>query len=84
LELLFIHYFTGEDSTLRCFSTEHDSYNKSLGRASYNKAKTKKSGLKADEHRMPAITDFASGLFSVNHVYFQMWQHYSAQTVLTC
>ena len=53
---------SGEDSTIRCFSTVHDSYNKSLGRASYNKAKTKKSGLQLDEHRMPPVIDFASGL----------------------
>jgi len=52
----------GEDSTLRCFSTVHDSHNKSLGRASYNKTKTKRSGLQLDEHRMPPIIDFASGI----------------------
>ena len=48
---------------MRCFSTVHDSYNKSLGRASYNKAKTKKSGLQHDEHCMPPVSDFASGMF---------------------
>jgi len=55
--------WSGEDSTVRSFSTVHDSHNKSLGRASYNKAKTKKSGLQLDEHRMPPVIDFASGIF---------------------
>jgi len=61
---------SGEDSTLRCFSTVHDSHNKSLGRASYNKTKTKRSRLQLDEHRMPPIIHFASGnsLFGVGVV----------------
>lgn len=42
------------------FSTEHDSKNKSLGRASYNKAETRRRGLKYDEHKMPPIVDFDS------------------------
>ncbi|XP_013379758.1 WD repeat-containing protein 36 isoform X1 [Lingula anatina] len=50
----------GQDSTLRSFSTVHDRHNKSLGRASYNKAETKKTGLKLDQHMMPPITDFDS------------------------
>ncbi|CAH1774831.1 unnamed protein product, partial [Owenia fusiformis] len=50
----------GQDSTLRSFSTVHDRHNKSLGRASFNKAQSKKSGLKLDQHMMPPIIDFAS------------------------
>lgn len=42
------------------FSTDHDSKNKSLGRASYNKAETRRRGLKYDEHKMPPIVDFSS------------------------
>lgn len=42
------------------FSTEHDSKNKSLGRASFNKMETKRSGLKYDEYMMPPIVDFSS------------------------
>ena len=51
----------GQDSTLRSFSTVHDRHNKSLGRASFNKAETKKAGLKKDQHMMPPITEFDSG-----------------------
>lgn len=51
---------SGLDSNLLCFSTEHESKNKSLGRASFNKIETKKSGLKLDQHKMPPIVDFAS------------------------
>lgn len=51
---------SGLDSNLICFSTEHESKNKSLGRASFNKIETKKSGLRLDQHKMPPITDFAS------------------------
>ena len=50
--------FQGEDSTLRSFSTVHDSYSRSLGRASYNKSTSRKL---PDQHRMPPIIDFASG-----------------------
>ncbi len=42
------------------FSIDHDGKNKSLGRASFNKIETKKSGLKLDEHKMPPIVDFDS------------------------
>ena len=42
------------------FSTEHESKNKSLGRASFNKKETKKSGLKYDQYKMPSIVDFNS------------------------
>lgn len=51
---------SGLDSCLMSFSIEHDSKNKSLGRASFNKIETKKSGLKLDEHKMPPIIDFDS------------------------
>ena len=54
----------GQDSTLRSFSTIHDKHNKSLGRASYNKKATKKSTLKNDQHKMPCVTDFATGIKS--------------------
>jgi U3 small nucleolar RNA-associated protein 21 len=50
----------GLDSCLMSFSTDHDSKNKSLGRASFNKLETKRTGLKLDEHKMPPIIDFAS------------------------
>ncbi len=53
---------SGQDSTLRSFSTVHDSQNKSLGRASYHKAQSKKAGLKHDQHMMPQIMDFDSGI----------------------
>ena len=42
------------------FSTVHDSKNKSLGRASYNKVETKRTGLKLDTQMMPPILDFCS------------------------
>ena len=42
------------------FSTDHDRKNKSLGRASYNKLETRKTGLKLDQHMMPPILDFDS------------------------
>ena len=51
---------SGLDSCLMSFSIDHDSKNKSLGRASFNKIETRKSGLKLDEHKMPPIVDFAS------------------------
>ncbi|XP_074642621.1 WD repeat-containing protein 36-like [Tubulanus polymorphus] len=50
----------GQDSTLQSFSTVHDSKNRSLGRASYNKKESKKVGLKKDLNMMPPITDFTS------------------------
>lgn len=51
---------SGLDSVLMSFSTEHDSKNKSLGRASFNKLETRKTGLKLDQHRMPPIVEFSS------------------------
>ena len=54
-------FFTGQDSTMRIFSTVHDKYNKSLGRASFNKTETKRTGLKHDQHKMPPVTVFAAG-----------------------
>lgn len=51
---------SGLDSNLMCFSTEHESKNKSLGRASFNKIETKKTGLKLDLHKMPPIIEFSS------------------------
>ena len=50
----------GLDSNLMSFSTDHDSKNKSLGRGSYNKQETKRTGLKLDQHMMPPIIDFSS------------------------
>lgn len=50
----------GQDSTMRSFSTVHDSQNKSFGRASFNKAITKKKTLKHDELKMPYIVDFVA------------------------
>jgi U3 small nucleolar RNA-associated protein 21 len=47
---------------MRSFSTVHDKHHKSLGRASYNKQLSKKNTLKYDEHKMPYIVDFATGL----------------------
>ena len=52
----------GQDSTLHSFSTVHENQNKCLGRASYNKKATKKTGLKADQHMMPPITAFSAGM----------------------
>jgi hypothetical protein len=42
------------------YSLEYDSKNKSLGRGSYNKQETRKTGLRLDEHKMPPIVDFCS------------------------
>ncbi|XP_064607186.1 WD repeat-containing protein 36-like [Liolophura sinensis] len=50
----------GQDSTLRSFSTVHEKHSKSLGRASYNKSNSKKSGLKNDRHRMPSVVELAA------------------------
>ena len=50
----------GADSCLMAFSTEHDRKNKALGRASFNKAETKRTGLRLDQHMMPPIIDFDS------------------------
>ena len=56
---------TGQDSTMRIFSTVHDKHNKSLGRASFNKTETKRTGLKHDQHKMPPVTVFAAGRSAV-------------------
>ncbi|KAK2156514.1 hypothetical protein LSH36_211g01051 [Paralvinella palmiformis] len=50
----------GQDSTLHSFSTLHESKNRSLGRASYNKKQSKKSGLKLDKYMMPPVTAFTA------------------------
>ena len=50
----------GLDSCLMAFSTDHDSKNKSLGRASFNKQETKRNGLKLDVHKMPPVVHFDS------------------------
>lgn len=50
----------GMDSRLMSFSTVHDSRNKSLGRASFNKTESRKTGLRLDEHKMPPIVEFSS------------------------
>jgi U3 small nucleolar RNA-associated protein 21 len=51
---------SGLDSCLMSFSTDHDRKNKSLGRASFNKQETKRTGLKLDQHKMPPIVEFCS------------------------
>ncbi|XP_047099467.1 WD repeat-containing protein 36 [Schistocerca piceifrons] len=52
----------GSDSTLRIFSTINETFNKSLGRASYNRkaSKKRKGGIAEDPLIMPPITSFAS------------------------
>nr|XP_056704730.1 WD repeat-containing protein 36 [Euleptes europaea] len=50
----------GQDSTLQSFSTVHDRFNKSLGRGSINKKKSKKKGLRYDTMALPPITAFAA------------------------
>ncbi|KAH0628125.1 hypothetical protein JD844_008892 [Phrynosoma platyrhinos] len=50
----------GQDSTLQSFSTVHERFNKSLGRGSINKKKSKKKGLQYDTMALPPITTFAS------------------------
>uniref|UniRef100_A0A8D0HH66 WD repeat domain 36 n=1 Tax=Sphenodon punctatus TaxID=8508 RepID=A0A8D0HH66_SPHPU len=50
----------GQDRTLQSFSTVHESFNKSLGRGSINKKKSKKQGLQYDTRALPPITTFAS------------------------
>ncbi|KAL4237143.1 WD repeat-containing protein 36 [Mactra antiquata] len=49
-----------QDCTMRSFSTLHDSHNKSLGRASYQKKSTKKKTLKYDQHKMPYVVNFVA------------------------
>jgi U3 small nucleolar RNA-associated protein 21 len=52
----------GSDSCLFAFSTEHDSKNKSLGRALYNKIEAKKAGrsVSAEKYLMPPIVELSS------------------------
>ncbi|XP_061425838.1 WD repeat-containing protein 36 [Lethenteron reissneri] len=50
----------GQDGTLQSFSVVHDRFNKSLGRGSINKKKSKKKGLKLDTMKLPPICAFAS------------------------
>ncbi|XP_038026706.2 WD repeat-containing protein 36 isoform X1 [Anas platyrhynchos] len=50
----------GQDGTLQSFSTVHERFNKSLGRGSINKKKSKKKGLQHDTMALPPITAFAS------------------------
>ncbi|MGH0172887.1 UNVERIFIED_CONTAM: hypothetical protein FKN15_013485 [Acipenser sinensis] len=50
----------GQDGTLQSFSTVHERFNKSLGRGSINKKKSKKKGLQYDTMKLPPITAFAS------------------------
>ncbi|XP_034484836.1 WD repeat-containing protein 36 [Drosophila innubila] len=52
---------SGEDSTLRVFSTISESLNKSMGRATYNpKATKKKNRFQYDKFSMPPILEFTS------------------------
>lgn len=52
----------------------HDKHNKSLGRASYDKKETKKTGLKKDRYMMPPITQFSSG--KITFLTLQLIQKY--------
>ncbi|KAL7988865.1 hypothetical protein Chor_007784 [Crotalus horridus] len=49
-----------QDGTLQSFSTVHERFNKSLGRGSINKKKSKKKGLRYDTMALPPITTFAT------------------------
>ncbi|XP_068154216.1 WD repeat-containing protein 36 [Drosophila tropicalis] len=52
---------SGEDSTLRVFSTISESLNKSMGRATYNpKATKRKNRFQFDKFSMPPILEFTS------------------------
>ncbi|KAH8385586.1 hypothetical protein KR200_001874 [Drosophila serrata] len=52
---------SGEDSTMRVFSTIAESLNKSMGRATYNrKATKKKNRFQYDKFSMPPILEFTS------------------------
>ncbi|XP_073818920.1 WD repeat-containing protein 36 [Musca autumnalis] len=54
---------SGEDSSLRSFSTISETLNKSFGKASYNrKASKKKNRFEEDSHRMPPILEFTTEL----------------------
>lgn len=49
------------DSTLRIFNTQTEIFNKSLGKASYNRKVSKKRGKSAEDPlKMPPIVEFTS------------------------
>lgn len=50
----------GADSSLRIFSTKTETFNKSLGRASYNRKISKAKGSSSDPCKMPPIVKFTS------------------------
>lgn len=50
----------GGDSSLRIFSTKTETFNKSLGRASYNRKISKSKGASRDPCKMPPIIEFTS------------------------
>lgn len=50
----------GGDSSLRIFSTKTETFNKSLGRASYNRKISKTKGASRDPCKMPPIIEFTS------------------------
>lgn len=50
---------SGQDSSLRSFSTTLDLLNKSLGQASYNRKAAKRKGVRNDPLKMPPIVEFA-------------------------
>ena len=53
-------FFSGEDSTLRSFSTETDLLNKSFGVASYNRKLAKKHKKIDNPVKMKPIVDFTT------------------------
>lgn len=59
---------SGEDSSLRIFSTISETLNVSLGRASYNRKASKKiNNLNEDHLLMPSITQFTSEMTREKH-----------------
>lgn len=50
----------GSDSSLRIFSTKTETFNKSLGRASYNRKISKTKSAASDPLKMPPIVNFTS------------------------
>ena len=50
----------GGDSSLRIFSTVTETFNKSLGKASYNRKLSKKKKHQEDPHKMPPVVQFTS------------------------
>ncbi|XP_005281691.2 WD repeat-containing protein 36 isoform X1 [Chrysemys picta bellii] len=56
----------GQDGTLQSFSTVHERFNKSLGRGSINKKKSKRKGLQYDTMALPPITAFATEIARQN------------------